>query len=153
MRGGKLRLAVVAGLLLTAAGCHARGPRIDSVVSPTANPAEIRTITVIAGGSTNFDMRLVDRTRGLLVDAGIDVVRRAGEWGTEAAAVDDLCGETRSVDGVVFVYWDRLTLYSCGDAGVAYEAHSNEAGIDHLTRSLIRYLQPPGAAGQGARRR
>jgi hypothetical protein len=88
--------------------------------------------------------------RQQLQDSGVIVARRSGRWESQADALRAICspGEDPSIDGVLFIWYNRLELRDCSTGGTAYEITSGGAeGITVLTNRLIRYLRQGGGAG------
>ena len=105
---------------------------------------------VIAGGDALIDFQISATVREELQDSGFTVVRRAGRWDSQPEAVRVICapGETPKVDGVLFIWYNRLELLDCGSGTTAYEITSRgQEGITHLTQRLIRYLRQPADSG------
>lgn len=87
--------------------------------------------------------------RNDLNNAGFAGLRRAGRWGSENDALNDICPEGQAVtaDGIVFVYFDQLTLVDCRTRLRAYEVTGgDEAGLPGMTKRLIAFLRSGGSA-------
>ena len=106
-------------------------------------------LSSIAGGDALTDLQISVTVRQQLQDSGFTVVRRAGRWDSQAEALRGICapGEVPNVDGVLFIWYNRLELRDCGTGSTAYEITSRGAeGITVLTDRLIKYLRQGGAA-------
>jgi len=165
---GRLRVVVVAAL---AAGCFHPYGKVTEFQSPTVPGTHFRTLSVIAGESDHSSIQIAARVRDSLTASKIvNVVNRSGRWVDEAGALKGICpdpsdtsaataasreaiandtsgtlGSMAPVDGVVIVWWNRVSLRDCRTQVVAYDATgAAEIGIDGLTRQLIRYLKTDG---------
>jgi hypothetical protein len=161
------RWRVVAAAVL-AAGCFHPYGKVTEFQSPTVPGTRFRTLSVIAGESDHSSIQIAARVRDSLTASKIvNVVNRSGRWVDEAGALKGICPDPSDttagseasraaiasdstgtlasmapVDGVVIVWWNRLSLRDCRTQVVAYDATgAAEIGIDGLTRQLIRYLK------------
>lgn len=120
--------------------------------NPTVPAGRYRALTTIAGGGeSQIDIQISATVRSQLTDSGFTVVRRAGRWSDERSALRAICAPEAipSVDGVVFVWYDKLELRDCRSEAVAYEIRgSANHGITDMTGRLIRYLRRPVAGEQ-----
>jgi hypothetical protein len=110
---------------------------------------QFRILAPIAGGDALTDLQISVTVRQQLQDSGLTVVRRAGRWESQTDAVRVICapGEIPSIDGVLFIWYNRLELRHCGTGGTAYEITSQGAeGITKMTDRLIRYLKQGAAS-------
>jgi hypothetical protein len=100
----------------------------------------------VAGGDARIDLQISVTVRQQLQDSGFTVLRRAGRWDSQTDAVRAICEPP--VDGVLFIWYNRLELRDCATVGaMAYEISSGgQEGITTLTDRLIRYLRRPPAA-------
>jgi hypothetical protein len=112
--------------------------------SATIPPGRFRVLTTVAGGgSTRIDFQVSATVRQQLEDSGVTVVRRAGRWEDELAALRAICAPDAvpAVDGVLFVWYDRLELRDCATQGTAFEVTGgSDQGIQDMTNRLIVYL-------------
>jgi hypothetical protein len=118
-------------------------------------PGGYRTIATVAGGARRTDLRISGTVRLQLEDSGFTVVRRAGRWDDEREAVRAICAPNvvPVVDGVLFVWYNRLELRDCATEGTAFEIKASaNRGINDMTSRLVAYLRsgPSGAGGQQA---
>jgi hypothetical protein len=140
------RFALAAVLLGTGAlACpqYARvGPLVERV-QPETPPGRFQVIAAIAGNRNISDLRISATARKQLTDSGINVVRRGGRYDTEASAVQQVCAseEAPRVDGVLFIWHDRLSLYDCTTERSAYEVSGGTDGIQGMTNRLYAYLR------------
>ena len=107
--------------------------------------SKFQAVVVIAGNDSRSDLRMSVMVRQKMTDAGVTALRRSGRWGSEVEAVADICpaGEAVTVDGVLFVYYNQLTLYDCRTRVRAIEIRGgDEAGLPGMANQLIRYLRP-----------
>ena len=110
---------------------------------------KFRILASIAGGDALTDLQISVTVRQQLQDSGVTVARKAGRWESQADAVHTICapGEEPSIDGVLFIWYNRLELRDCGTKGTAYEITSGGAeGITKLTNRLIHYLRQGGTS-------
>lgn len=120
--------------------------------SPTIPPSRFRTIAAIAGGDTKNDLRMSAMVRQQLTDSGFAVVRKAGRWDTEQAAIRAVCAPDAMppVDGVLFIWYNRLELRDCTTEAAAYEIGGyGEIGIQEMANRLVRYLRRGATTEQG----
>ena len=130
-------------MLAASCGSMSKMGRIDQSVSPNVDAKTIRRIALIAG-STRGDRQVLVRARERLTKAGVSLIKRPGNWETNADAVKGICVQTPdaldNVDAVLFVDWDVLTLHHCASSSIATSISGSYAGIDVLVDRLIRYL-------------
>ena len=148
----KLRIVLLSAVL--ALGCSSLGGKMgkmEQFISPTVDASTIKRITLIAGGPRRGDMQVLVRARERMTQAGVPVIRRAGEWESSEAALRDICIQRPenpdNVDGVVFVQWDRLVLHECAGGQIATSIDGRYSGIDAMVDRLLRYIgvAPPAA--------
>ena len=135
-----LSMLVVVG---ACGGMHKVG-KVDQIVEPAVDASRIKRLTVIANGASRSDAQVATRARERLAKAGVPLVRRSGNWESDAAAVKDICEQRNdskdNVDGVVMVNWDRLTLHDCVTGKIATDISGGYAGIDVMVDRLLRYI-------------
>jgi hypothetical protein len=144
---------MLATLIVGAAGCGSmtKMGKIEQSIAPEVDGRKFRRLTLIAAGPHRGDRQVLARARDRLTAAGVTLVKRPGEWATNADALRDICVQrpegTDNVDGVVFVTWDNLSLHECGTGVVATSISGGYAGIDAMVDRLIRYMgvTPPTA--------
>jgi hypothetical protein len=143
-----LLLPAAAALGLIA--CQQGRPVLEQI-SPTIPGSKFKIIATIAGGAGASDIRMSVSVRQTLTDSGWTAVRRAGRWENQGAALSAICTEG-GVDGVLFVWFDRLELDDCTTQKPAYAIDgSAERGValDGMMKRLMAYLRgekqrPPG---------
>jgi hypothetical protein len=120
-------------------------PAIERV-NPNIPGGRFHVLAGIAGGDARTDLRVSVTVRQQLQDSGFTVVRRAGRWDSQTEAVRAICEPP--VDGVLFIWYNRLELRDCVTQGaMAFEISSRgQEGITNLTDRLIRYLRRPPTA-------
>jgi hypothetical protein len=136
---------VVTLLLLAACNTTLIKPAKVSERKSQIPGSRIQRIAVIASDDQNSTIRMSATVRQQLNEAGVSAMRRAGRWSGESDAVAEICqpGQETTVDGVLFVSYNRLTLRDCESKLVAYEiAGGNELGLEDLAKRLIGYLRP-----------
>jgi hypothetical protein len=78
-------------------------------------------------------------------DSGFAAVTKTGRWDSEAEAVRGVCASEGGapVDGVLFVWYNRLQLSDCATQAIAYEISGDgpSIGITAMTDKLIGYLR------------
>jgi hypothetical protein len=124
------------------AGCQKGRPVLEQI-SPTIPGDKFKVIATIAGGSSGSDLRMSVSVRQTLTDSGWTAVRRAGRWENQGAALSAICNEG-GVDGVLFVWFDRLELDDCATQRPAYAIDgSAERGValDGMIKRLMAYLR------------
>jgi len=136
--------AALAGTLLWLAGCKlGQGRPVLEQISPTVPGVKFKVIATIAGGSGSADLRMSVTVRQQLNDSGWTAVRRPGRWDSQGAALAAICAEG-GVDGVLFVWFDRLELDDCETQKPAYAIDgSAERGValDGMMQRLRAYLR------------
>ena len=121
-------------------------------INPNIPGGRFHILASIAGGDALTDLQISVTVRQQLQDSGFTVARRAGRWESQSDAVRGICapGEQPSIDGVLFIWYNRLELRDCATGSTAYEITSGGSeGIDGITSRLIRYLRQ-GGGGQAA---
>ena len=145
----RLVLLAVAVLGIGAAACGGplfkkSRPSIERV-NPNIPGGRFHVLVSIAGGDARTDLQISATVRQRLQDSGFTVVRRGGRWDSQTDAIRAVC---ESVDGVLFIWYNRLELHDCAsDGNIAYEISSGGAeGVTQMTDRLIHYLRQPGGA-------
>jgi hypothetical protein len=113
-------------------------------------PGGYRLIATVAGGDGRTDLQISGTVRLQLEDSGFTVVRRAGRWDDERQAVRAICAPDAVpvVDGVLFIWYNRLELRDCATEGVAFEIKASaDKGITDMTNRLVVYLRRPPTPG------
>jgi hypothetical protein len=152
----KLMLIPMAGVLLSGCSILWKNKKSSEQAHSATVGSNYRAIVVIAGNDARYDLRMSAMVRQQLTDNGVVALKRSGRWGGEAEAVNDICptGQAGNIDGVLFVYYNQLTLIDCRTHVRAYEVQGgDEAGLPGMTKKLLNYLQvdakqnPPQQAG------
>jgi hypothetical protein len=136
---------VLSALVLAVSSClrHER-PAVE-LINPNIGPERFRVIATVAGESRRMDKQISATVRLRMLDSGLNAVTKAGNWGTEVEAVRGVCDSKTGapVDGVLFVWYNRLKLSDCETLGSAYEIGGKGAtmGITAMTDKLIGYLR------------
>lgn len=158
-------------LALLTAGCFHPYGKVSEFQSAKIPGTRFHTVTVIAGESDHSSILIAARVRDSLQSSKIvNVVNRSGRFVDEAGALREICPDssgttavsdsTRAmiandstgtlaamapVDGIVIVWWNRISLRDCRTQTTAYDATgAAQIGIDDLTRQLVRYLKTDG---------
>jgi hypothetical protein len=148
MKRSRVALTLCAVVVVT--GVAACGPILQKAGPPverrhaTIAPSQFRTIGAIAGGTTPSELRISATVRQQVTDSGgVTVVRSAGRWESANDAIRSVCDRqnTPPLDGVLFIYTDRLELYDCVTQLSAFEVSGGSDGIPGLTQRLIAYLK------------
>ncbi len=118
-------------------------------ISPSIPPSQFHTIAAIAVTDSRTGLQVSHTVRSQLRDSGFSVVRRAGRWDSEAAALQAACAPEAvpAVQGVLFISYNQLELLDCATGTTAYLVTNNgigSVGITEMTNRLQRYLRPPG---------
>ena len=132
-------------------GCPGRaifdkpGPMIERI-NPNIPipPGGYRIIATVAGGATRVDFQISATVRQQLEDSGFTMLRRAGRWEDERAAVRAICAPEAvpAVDGVLFIRYNKLELRNCATEGIAFEINASaNKGITDMTNRLVTYLR------------
>ena len=164
-------LAAVAAVTL-AVGCFHPYGRVSEFQSSRIPGSRFHTLTVIAGDADHSSIAIAARVRDSLTSAKVvNVVNRQGRWVDEAGALREICPDSSNtvapadsahaavandstgilasmapVDGIVIVWWNRVSLRDCRTQTTAYDATgAAQIGIDELTRQLVRYLKSDGS--------
>lgn len=144
-----VRAPLLAVALLGAVACNRPifdkpRPAVERM-NPEIPPGRFRVLAAIAGGDTRTDLQISATARQLLTDSGFTVVRRAGRWEGQADAVRAICapGQAPAVDGVLFVWYNRLELRDCTTESAAYQigGEGGTIGITGMIDRLIRWLR------------
>jgi hypothetical protein len=133
---------LLAAAALGAGACQKGRPVLEQI-SPTIPGPKFKIIATIAGGAGSSDLRMSVSVRQTLTDSGWTAVRRAGRWENQGAALSAICTEG-GVDGVLFVWFDRLELDDCESQRPAYAIDgSAERGValDGMMKRLMMYLR------------
>jgi hypothetical protein len=147
-------LVLVAIAATLAAACNRplldrEKPAVERV-SSTIPPSRFHVLATVAGGGSRTDLQISVTVRQRLADSGFTAVRRAGRWDNEADAVRSICapGQTPAIDGVLFIWYNRLELRDCTTEGAAFEIGGEGAsiGITAMTDRLVRWLKRDNAA-------
>lgn len=136
-------------------GCmlfHVSKPATEDV-QRSVDASKLQAVAVIAGNDSRADLRMSAMVRQKLTDAGVTAMRRSGRWGSENEAMADICpaGQAAAVDGVLFVYYNQLTLWDCRSRVRAIDIRGgDESGLPGMANRLVRYLKPDfkGASGK-----
>jgi hypothetical protein len=113
-------------------------------VNPEIPPSRFHVLATIAGNSARTDLQISATVRERLADSGFTVVRRAGRWENQADAVRSICapGQVPPVDGVLFIWFDRLELRDCTTESAAYEiGGGGSVGITGMVDRLVTWLK------------
>ncbi|MBI4502549.1 MAG: hypothetical protein HY700_15490 [Gemmatimonadetes bacterium] len=148
----KLILTTVCCAALTGCSLLWHSKKASEQAHKTTSGENYRAIVVIAGNDARYDLRMSAMVREQLTDAGVTALKRSGRWGTENDAVNDICptGQAASVDGILFVYYNQLTLIDCRTHVRAFEVQGgDEAGLPGMTKRLLAYLQTKPVPKQG----
>jgi hypothetical protein len=144
LRGGILGSAVCVTLL---AGCGSGLMKPMKTVEQRNDRIpgnKFQTIAVIAGDETRPGLRLSVQVREQMNKQGITAVRKAGRWGSQLEAFNDICrpDQEEPVKGVLIVTYDRLVLHDCDTKGVAYSIIGGAAlGLTQMTDKLVAYIK------------
>ena len=123
-----------------------RGKPAVERTSATIPPSRFKVLATIAGGGGGrSDLQISATVRQILTDSGFTAVRRAGRWDNEADAVRSICapGQSPAVDGVLFVWYNRMELRDCTTEGAAFEIGGEGAsiGITQMAERLVKWLK------------
>ena len=138
-----LVLMVIAGL----SGCSILIPpkkRMIEQKSAKFSGADYKIIAVIAGDDSRGALRMSVMVRAKLREGGLQAVQRQGRWTVENEAMADICpaGEAVNIDGVLFVYYNQLSLFDCRSRVLAYQVEGgDDLGIEGMAKRLIDYLK------------
>lgn len=123
-------------------------PAIERI-NPEIPPGRFHVLATIAGGNARTDLRISATARQQLADSGFTVIRKAGRWETQQEAVRQICapGQVPPVDGVLFVWYNRLELRDCTTEAAAYEINGQgSVGITAMVDRLVQWLKRDSAA-------
>jgi hypothetical protein len=122
----------------------------DASRGRTFQPENFRVIATIAGRSGRTDLQIMATVRQQLRDSGFVALPARGRYDTEVDAIQRVCEsrEGAPVDGVLFVWYNRLRLADCTAQVTAYEIGGEGAsiGITAMADRLIAYLRRGGPA-------
>ena len=113
---------------------------------PTIVPTQFQRLGTVAGASARTDRQISAHVRKQLIDSGLTVVALPGRFDSEKAAVTQSCapGAVPAIDGVLFVWHNRLELHDCVSEVVAYEVSGEGQGINQMADRLVAYLKGSG---------
>lgn len=144
-----LLLVTTAVLTVAAAACNrpiferAR-PAVERM-NPEIPPGRFRVLAAVAGGATRTDLQISVTVRQQLADSGFTVIRKAGRWDGQADAVRAVCapGQSPPVDGVLFIWYNRLELRDCTTERAAYEigGEGGSIGITAMVDRMVLWLR------------
>ena len=145
----RTHLALLLGAAVATLGSGPCGPLLKQagpVVErrhPTIAPTQFQRLGTIAGASARTDRQISANVRKQLTDSGLTVVALAGRYDSEQDAVKRSCARDAAptIDGVLFVWYNRLELHDCVSEAVAYEVSGESQGIDQMAVRLIAYLK------------
>ena len=149
MNPSKAVFLVAVGAAALAAACNRplldRGKPAVERTSATIPPGRFKVLAAVAGGGSRTDLQISVTVRQRLTDSGFTALRRAGRWDNEADAVRSICapGQTPAIDGVLFIWYNRLELRDCTTEGAAFEIGGEGAsiGITAMVDRLVRWLK------------
>jgi hypothetical protein len=83
------------------------------------------------------------RLRQQLQQEGLTILRRSGMWETEGAALVAICplGQPSDVDGVLFVWWNKLQLSDCATHRPAFHIAGGYRGVEYMVGRLVLYIR------------
>lgn len=166
-----VKLAGIAVAATLAVACFHPYGKVSEFQSSKIPGSRFHTLTVISGETEHSSILIAARVRDSLQESKVvNVVNRSGRWVDEAGALREICPDSAEanampdsaraaiasdstgilatmapVDGVVIVWWNRVSLRDCKSQTTAYDATgAAQIGIDELTRQLIRYLKTDG---------
>ena len=116
-------------------------------MNPDIPPGRFRVVATIAGDNTRPGLQISATARERLADSGFTVIRRFGRWDNQAEAVRMICapGQIPPVDGVLFIWYNRLELRDCTTEGAAYEiGGEGSIGITGMVDRLVKWLRRDG---------
>ena len=115
--------------------------------NPAVAPTNLRVLGSIAGGRSRPEIRMSVTVRQQLTDSGLTVLPKSGRWESQLQAVRDVCARTEApaLDGVLFVFYNRLELYDCDSERAAYEISGGNLGINQMADRLVSYLKQSSA--------
>ena len=145
----RTRLALLLGSAVATLGSGPCGPLLKQAGPvterrhPTIAPTQFQRLGTIAGASARTDRQISAHIRKQLVDSGLSVVALPGRFDSEQDAVKRSCapGAAPAIDGVLFVWHNRLALHDCVSEVVAYEVSGESQGINQLADRLVAYLK------------
>ena len=167
-RMNDVKLVRIALAAVVAAGCFHPYGKVSEFQSTKIPGSRFHTLTVISGETEHSSILIAARVRdSLQASTIVNVVNRSGRWVDEAGALREICPDSAQagamtdssraaiasdssgilatmapVDGVVIVWWNRISLRDCRTQTTAYDATgAAQIGIDELTRQLLRYLK------------
>jgi hypothetical protein len=129
-----------------AAACFSAYGRVQELRNDTVSPTRFKSLVVVAGEDEAGDRQIATRVGEQLSENGLTVVRRGGLWDNELSALAEICplGQSSAgVDGVVFVWWNRIALRDCETHKTAYQVQAGYRGVDVMVRHLLGYLRRP----------
>lgn len=113
-------------------------------MNPEIPPGRFQVFAAIAGDNSRTDLQISVTVRQQMTDSGFTVIRRPGRWETQADAVRAICapGQVPPVDGVLFIWYNRLELRDCTTESAAYEiSGQGSVGITGMVDRLVRWLR------------
>jgi hypothetical protein len=144
------RTFAIAAALFGGAGIACNRPMFDKPrpaverFNPNILPSRFRVVATVAGDNTRPGLQISATARERLADSGFTAIRRSGRWDSQAEAVRQICspGQIPPVDGVLFIWYNRLELRDCTTEGAAYEiAGQGSVGIQGMVDRLVMWLR------------
>lgn len=144
---------IALAVLIAAWGCDRPifdrpGPLLERR-NPAIAPGSLQVLGTVAGGRSRPEIRMSVTIRQQLADSGLQVVPAAGRWESQIHAVREVCapGVQPVLDGVLFVFYNRLELFDCDSKVAAYEISGGGLGINQMADRLVAYLKGSPSAG------
>lgn len=117
-------------------------------MNPEIPPGRFRVLAAIAGGASRTDLQISVTVRQRLADSGFTVIKKPGRWDQQADAVRAICapGNSPTVDGVLFIWYNRLELRDCTTERAAYEigGAGGSIGVTAMVDRLVKWLKRAG---------
>lgn len=125
------------------AGCASAFGRVTEMRSDSVPGERFKTLVPIISADIPAADQVGLRLRRQLEENGLTVLRRSGLWQTEVTALEVICpqGQPSDIDGVLFVWWNKLQLNDCATHRPAFQISGGYRGVDYMVERLMRYLR------------
>ena len=118
----------------------------DSIISETVHSdydaSRLKLIAVLPDDPRRrFDYQAASRAIETLEQLGWSVKVSKPSTSSKYTAVTDVCKDDDTLDALVLVTWNYMSLWDCDTASVAYEVDGGYAGVDKMAKQMTDALR------------